>query len=93
MDAYQGGVRQLNFTFAQPVMVTIYYSQQDVRLIADENQLVLHRWEENVWADAACDAYVRQPFENRVSAPICGLSHFALFGPTHRVYLPLVLRG
>lgn len=93
MEAYQGGVRQPDFTFVQPVLVTIHYSQQDVRLIADENQLALYRWEGGAWADAACDAYIRQLSENWLTAPICRLSHFAFFGPTNRIYLPLVLRN
>jgi len=93
MEAYQDGVWQPDFTFETPVLVTIHYSQQDVRLISDKSQLVLYRWEDSAWADAACDAYTRQLPERWLSAPLCRLSHFALFGPTHRIYLPLVMRS
>jgi len=93
MEAYQDGVRQPGFTFEHPVLVTIHYSQRDVRLIANESQLALYRWEGGAWADAACDAYTRQSSENWLTAPICRLSHFALFGTMNRVYLPLVMRG
>jgi len=92
IEAYQDGTRQPSFTLEQPVIVTIQYSQQDRRLISDESQLTLYRWTGDAWIDAACGVYTRQLTEKWLSVPICGLSHFALLGPTNRIYLPMVLR-
>ncbi|HDQ71927.1 MAG TPA: carboxypeptidase regulatory-like domain-containing protein [Chloroflexi bacterium] len=92
LAAYQEGVRQPDLTFDEPVTVAIHYSAHDVRVISDEGQLALHRWADGTWADGACEAYERDLVDGSLAAPICRVGHFALFGPTNRVYLPLVLR-
>jgi len=96
LTAYQGGNPQPGFTFGAPVTATIRYSDEDVRLVTDEEQLVLSWWTGSEWQDAAqtCDppsSYTRDLANNTLSVAICHLSLFGLFGPTHQVYLPLVL--
>jgi hypothetical protein len=96
LEAYQGGERQPGFTFREPVTVTIHYSEQDTRLVSDESQLTLRWWDGSTWQDAkeTCSppsGYVRDETKRVLSVPICHLSHFALLGPTNRVYLPLVM--
>ena len=98
LEAYQGGERQPGFTFDRPVTVTIRYSAQDVRLVSDEADLTLRWWDGNTWQDAAetCDppsTTVRDDSQGLLRVPICHLSRFALLGPTHRVYLPLIVSG
>ncbi len=97
LEAYQGGTRCSCLSFRHsPVTVTIHYSTRDTRLISDEEQLTLRWWNGSAWQDAAetCDppsTYSRDR-EGVLSVPICHLSRWALFGPTFRIYLPLVLR-
>jgi parallel beta-helix repeat protein len=90
LDAYQGEVLQPGLTFSAPVTVTLHYAGTDVAGL-DENALVLEYWNGSAWVDAACGDYDRHPDENWLSAPICHLSRFALFGKEYTVYLPLVL--
>lgn len=97
LTAYQEGDVQPDFTFSIPVTVTFYYSDTDVRLVSDERKLALCQRTENEWQDAAqsCDPaaiYIRDLESNILSIPICHLSHFALFGPTNRLHLPLIRR-
>jgi len=97
IEAFRNGNRQPGFVFGAPATVTIHYSDQDVHLVSDESQLALWWWTGSEWRDAAqtCDpasSYTRDVVNNVLSVPICHLSEFGLFGPTHRVYLPLVLR-
>jgi hypothetical protein len=98
LEAYQNGIHQPDFTFEKPVTVTIHYSERDSRLISDKAQLKLYWHDGNIWRDAAAtctptSSYIRDEIDKVLSVPICHLSRFALFGPTHRVYLPLVLRN
>ena len=101
LDAYQGGLLLPGFTFLQPVTVTLIYEDSLVAGL-DEETLTLSYWDRDadVWRDVAetCmppSPYVRDLENNRLSAPICHLSSFGLFGietSGHKIYLPLVLR-
>ena len=87
-----------DFTFDQAVLVTIHYSDQDVRLINDESQLSLGWWTENGWEDAVttCDpplTYTRDLATQVLSVPVCRVGLFGLYGSTHQVFLPFVMRG
>lgn len=98
LTALQGGVPQTGLTFGAPVTVTIRYSNQDVRVVSDENQLRLYWWTGSQWQDAAqtCNptsTYILDVTQNVLSVPICHASRFAMFGPTHPLYLPLALRN
>ena len=98
LAAYQGGVLQPGFTFSTPVTITIYYSDDDIRVVTDESELTLYWWTGSAWQDAAetcspASTYVRDTSNNVLSVPVCHLSKFGLLGPTHNMYLPLVMRN
>lgn len=97
LTAYQDGRLQAGFTFATPVTVTVQYSPADVAVV-DSSALALMYWNGNTWVDATttcspASTYVRHPEDHWLSAPICHLSQFALFGPTHNTFLPITLRA
>jgi PKD repeat protein len=96
LSAYVGNERVLGYTFAQPITVTISYSNYDVTGL-DESKLMLSYWTGTEWADAASTCkpsatYVRMPAQNRLSIAICHLTHFGMFGSPFKVYLPVVRR-
>ncbi len=98
LNAYQDGSQQEQFSFQQPVVVRIDYSDADVAGL-DEQTLTLEYWdrEQKQWFDAACNGaeYERHPAENWLFVPICHLTEFALFaasgGPVAPVYLPIIV--
>jgi hypothetical protein len=78
--------------------VTMHYSEPGLRLVGDETQLALRRWDGTAWQDVgeACGNrgdYQRHPATNRVQARICSPGRYALFGPTNRRFLPVVDTG
>ncbi|HHY54572.1 MAG TPA: hypothetical protein GYA08_03965 [Chloroflexi bacterium] len=100
LNAFVGGVQQQNFTFQQPVRVTVHYSDAAIAGL-DENTLTLHDWNGTAWADAATtctptSTYDRQPATNQLSVNICHLTPYALMGPQRapqpKVYLPVIVR-
>jgi hypothetical protein len=98
LSALQGGAVQPDLAFNEPVTVTIHYSGADVRVVSDENELALYWWDGTGWTDASktCDPpseYVRDKVNRVLGVSICHLSRFGLFGPTHQIYLPLLLRS
>lgn len=81
----------------QPATVTLHYSASDVRVVSDESQLALWRRTGGNWSDATTtctppSGYHRDGQAGVLEVAICQLGHFGLFGPTHQIYLPLVLR-
>lgn len=93
LDAYQAGDVIDGFTFAQPVTVSVGYSDADLNGL-DEQSLRLTTWNGSAWVDAAttcspASTYLRDTVNNRLSVAICHLSDYALFGQ-HRVWLPLL---
>jgi hypothetical protein len=93
--ALQGGMPQQDLTFGAPVTVTINYSAQNVRLVSDHSQLRLYWWIGNEWQDAAetCTpalSYALDAEQRILSVPVCHPGQFAIFGPTHLVYLPMI---
>lgn len=98
IEAYRDNILYPDLTFRVPVTVTIRYSNQDMRVISDESQLALLWWTGHEWQNASqtCDSTLLYPpdvLNNVLSLPICHSSLFALFGPTHQMYLPLTLRN
>jgi hypothetical protein len=94
LEAYQDGVLLPGLQFANPVTITIHYTDSEVQGIAEDSLLLLY-WNESTqtWEDAACGAYDRHPDENWLAAPVCHLTRFALFGKSgHKIYLPAILR-
>ncbi len=102
LDAYQSGTLFQDFSFNQPVTVTLYYSDNDM-VGLDENNLLLYYWDEgqNQWVDVATtctpnSTYSRHPAENWLAVSICHLSEFALFGPSPKqwqTYLPVIIKN
>jgi hypothetical protein len=92
LQAYQGQNLLPGLIFAQPVQVTLNYTDDDVAGL-DEFSLILSYWNGSDWVDAACGPYDRHPAQNWLSVPICHLSRFAMFGSTEaHVFLPLAMR-
>lgn len=92
LEAYKDDSLLSGFTFEQPVIVTLHYTNSDVADI-DETTLVLLYYDGGEWVDAACGAYERHPEENWLKVPICHLSRFGLFGiEIHLIYLPLTIK-
>jgi hypothetical protein len=84
--------------FHVPVTVTIRYSDLDVRSVSDEDQLALRQWNGSDWEDVVqtCEPapeYARNVSTNVLSVPICQWGRFALFGPTHQIFLPISFRS
>ena len=96
LDAYRDGTALAGFVFEQPITITIHYSPADVAVV-DPTALVLMYWNGSAWVDVTTtctppSVYNRHPDQNWLSVPVCHLSRFALFGPTHGIYLPVVSR-
>jgi Tol biopolymer transport system component len=97
LSAYQEGSSLPDLAFSLPVTITIGYSQPDVRLVSNEDGLLLYFSTGDGWGEAADTCapalpYGRDLVGRRLSLPICRTGNLALYGPTHQSYLPLVLR-
>lgn len=95
LSAVQGETTLPDFIFATPITITLRYSHDDVRLVSNESELALWVWTENGWQDATetCHVpapYVRDIVNNVLTLTICQTGRFALFGPTHQRYFPLI---
>ena len=88
-----------DFAFANPVYITITYTNAEVGLI-DEDDLMLYfrDTDQNRWRPVTetCDDDVdepilRDPANNQLSVAVCHLTQFALFGEFNtRLLLPLI---
>ncbi|MBN1874581.1 MAG: hypothetical protein JXA33_10160, partial [Anaerolineae bacterium] len=81
LNAYRNGVLLEAVSFSPASTITLHYTDADV-VGLNEEQLYLYTWIaiDEIWEDAACGDYIRHPAENWLSAPICHLSQFGLFG-------------
>lgn len=85
--------------FAQPVNITIHYSDDDLQL-SEEETLGLYYWDGSsaAWVDAvttcAGGVYIRDMVANTLSLQICHLTEFAVLLEDTRtlIYLPSLLR-
>jgi hypothetical protein len=75
-------------TFSVPVSMSWDYSDKYTSGV-DENGLRLFRGDGEIWRDAACMPYQRDPAENRLMFAICHTGRF-LFGARNDLFLPLV---
>ncbi len=96
LETFQDDILVPGLTFGAPVSVTLHYSDDDVRVVSDENQLTLSWWTGSEWQDAAqtCGpgaSTIRDVANKTLSVPVCRAGQFGLFGPTHQVYLPMVM--
>ncbi len=92
------GLVTAGFSFNSPITVTIEYSDYDLRAITDEASLVLLVNSGGGWEDAAltCDPpslYSRDLVNGMISIAICDAGEFGLFGPTHEVILPILIKA
>jgi hypothetical protein len=95
LSATYNGAEVPEFATTKPMTVTIRYSDEDISVVSDESGLLLKVWTAKGWqaAGQTCAAPVperRTPALNQVTAEICRGGTFALFGPTHQLYLPVV---
>ncbi len=80
--------------FAAPLMVTIFYSDEDAGTLITEKKLRLYWWNvaTQTWDDAltTCESgtYERNTAENWLRLPICKTGEFALLRDYHTLYLP-----
>ncbi len=91
LNAYQNSEKIEDFTFNQPISVTVYYANTSG---VNEETLQLYYWDRGnaMWVDASCGDYERNLNENTVRVPICHLTEFALFGEPSIIYLPIVFK-
>ena len=90
--------RTLSPSKAQAVQLTaaINYSDTDIRIISSEDALTLKKWDGELWQtlNDSCEEGDETVLaaSNQLQATLCDVGIYALFGPTERVYLPLVQR-
>lgn len=78
LNASQQGEDVADFSFNRSVVLEVYYD--DTGMDADEERhLVLHALDGGQWQPAGCGSPVYSPQMDRIAAPICELSQFALF--------------
>ncbi|MDY7077986.1 MAG: hypothetical protein SXV54_13810, partial [Chloroflexota bacterium] len=100
LEAYRNDVLLPDFTFEQPVTVTVHYSDDDVAGL-DEDTLTLYYWDGSAWVDAAttCDPdsiYDRHPLDNWFAVSICHLTRWGAYGTEisqYPIFLPIVLKN
>ncbi|MGB9774695.1 MAG: ABC transporter substrate-binding protein [Bacteroidota bacterium] len=98
LGAYVNGVPLNNFSFSQPITLTVSYTATDITDI-DEPTLALYYWDSgsNVWLDASetcpeADQYKKlDPIQNLFEVRVCHLTEFGLIGGKN-IYLPLIMR-
>jgi glucosylceramidase len=95
LAAWRAGLPLASLAFSTPVTVTIGYSAADVRVVADKSLLALMEWTGGEWREVTrvCGSEPIQRSGSVIlaySVPICETGQFALFGPTHQAYLPLM---
>jgi hypothetical protein len=100
LAVYQGDILQTSFAFSAPVTVTIQYSQRDMALVSDQTQLELRYHATDSWEPAAQNCNARETplasvdqSSGTFSTTLCTAGRFALYGPTHEVFLPIISRN
>jgi hypothetical protein len=83
--------------FSQPVDVTVEFSQSDIAVISDPAGLILQHYQQGSWVDASQTCSPSHPSlvdleAGFIQVKICQTGLYALFGPTHQVFFPLVGR-
>jgi hypothetical protein len=94
LDAYRDGDILSTLDFIKPVVVTVNYSEEDMKLV-DETTLALYYRAGDSWSTEGILSMAPDTTNHSLEAVIGHLSEFALFGQPsqrHTVYLPVVLR-
>jgi len=92
LKAFQGGVEQPAFNFAEPITVTLIYHDADISVI-NEDSLQLYYWDGSAWQTDGITIVQRIPDQNKLVVTISHLTDFALFGEITQHYLPLIQKG
>jgi hypothetical protein len=95
LEASQGGYIVPKFSFASPTMITIRYSDQDLRGSGKERGLRILRWYKDAWQDPreSCgspDDYTQNLEDNTISAAFCQAGTYALFVPAYQAFFPVM---
>lgn len=95
LSAYQEGELQPQFSFAQPVTLTIPYRNADLGVITDTQDLSLLWYKDEQWREAttSCSSpstAVLDTQKRLVTVPICQLGQYALTGPSHQALVPYI---
>jgi len=98
LNATQNNIPLDDFSFNKPVILTIQYSDNDVKIVTDESLLSVWKQLTNSWLDAniTCDPatqYIHNAIENTIGLEICTTGRFGLFGPTNSVLLPIIYKN
>jgi hypothetical protein len=96
--ASRSGIALASLKFLTPVSATINYNLADVEVISDTKGVSLWWWEAGEWQMAAQSCVIPGEVAHNlagriISTPICTTGRYALFGPTHQAYLPIVGNG
>jgi len=91
IDAYQNGAPIEDFTFLQPITLTIGYDDEDIAGLT-ESEIVVRHYDPVVgtWHDAGVEIVERDLPNNRIIFKIGHLTLFALANIVYPVYLPTV---
>ena len=95
LAAYDGDTLLPAFSFNQPVVITIDYSDADLTPINDESTLDLYFNENSGWisSGASCSPSVPGQIDvgqNRLETALCSTGLFGLFGQPLQLYLPII---
>ena len=93
----QQGALNPELSFSASVSVTIQYSAADTALISDPAGLALWWWDGTAWQDAAasCPASatnLKAGADGGSQSSICKTGVFALYGPTHPIFIPEMIK-
>ena len=97
LTAYQNGSALPNFTFNQPVNITLDYGDDDLGSINHETSLALYWSVSTSWALAgdSCSPPAGSQLQidqNRLQTAFCQTGRFGLFGDPKQLFLPFVAR-
>ncbi len=84
-------------SFAQPVQLTLTFRDRDIATLSDPGQLQLLRWDAGAWTPAQqrCATPADQQLDldaHTLSVAVCQPGRYALYGPSHMLYLPLTAK-
>jgi len=92
ISATQGGAPSPGLHFGAPVTLTITYRDVDVAGLDEENLTLHYMRDDGSWSDDGIVRVAHDLAANRLTVTIAHLTTFALFDPSGRALLPLVVR-
>lgn len=97
--AYQNNQFVPEFEFKAPIEISIAYSDQDIRQVANERQMALLHQETGQWQETTegCQpdsTYTQNIEDNELEVSLCQTGLFGLFGPRFQtMYFPIIHRS